>query len=675
MAADTSHLTDAQRAARARLLGGTVLVNDKPFDPGAQERRGAEGAAKRERKLMAADDKLAAVRDLQARGFAIFPITAGAKAPPTIKDWPRLATADPALTGLWQDQPDLNIGIHCDGLLVVDVDTAKGGDDSLALLDMTEGVPATLTARTPSGGRHLFYRLPAGVQVPNTVSKLAPGIDTRGRGGYVVAAGSRTEKGAYTWVDAAAPIAPAPEWMVQKLGTAAELPKERTTAPVADAPDVLVYRVRDWLMTAEPAIQGQGGDARTFAVAARLRDMGLSETQATEAMIAWWNERCSPPWDGNELARKVANAYRYAQNEPGSAVATLADFDTVPVISRSPAAKADDFRAEPPPTPPASGPKRLDVFASAGNVGNGYVIKGLLQKGAYTIAYGPPGSGKTFVALDWSWHVAAGAEWHERRVKQGAVLYLAYEGAGGLRARAAALRQHYGSVEVPLYFDDTPYNLREREGRVALGKTIAQLPEAPTLIVIDTLAHALCGGDENSAQDVSAFNAGVQALIAATGACVVVVHHPGKNVANGARGSSALLGAVDTEIQIMGGNITPTKQRDIELGAAIGFKLRSIPVGMDADGDIVTSCVVEPHAAKVPDGAGKLKEGSTPALAYATLKEIRPTNDPVSDAEWREACAEFLPPRRTAWAQTRLKLKLARLIVQNEEGLWTRRLE
>lgn len=647
---------------RQMLLAGVATVNDRGLTD--QEARGAEGRQKMERKRMRAADKVDAVKALQARGFKIFPITAGAKAPPLIKDWPRLATDDEALTGLWEDQPDANIGIHCEGLLVIDVDTKNDGHDSLAGLEMQYDLPTTLTARTPTGGRHIIYRLPEGHPgVPNSAGTLGRGLDVRSTRGYIVAVGSKVEAGEYKWEDPSADIEEAPEWLVERLSTS-RVPVEKVDRNVRVPPaNHEVYeRAQAWLWTTAP-------DAGGYLLACGLRDRGLNEDQVVTLLMS--GEAPAGSWPYEEARLRAKNAFRYAQNAPGASVALPSDFKAM----APEAVAALPVPVAAPPQRPRGAPQKMLAFAAGGAANAGYVIKGLLQRSSYALVYGAPGSGKTFTVLDMAWHVAAGEEWMGKRVKQGAVLYLPFEGAGGMRGRAAALRQHYGDWDVPLYFDDSGYNLREPAGRQALGEAIAQLPSKPTMIVIDTLAHALCGGDENSAQDVSAFNAGVQALIAHTGACVVVIHHPGKNVANGARGSSALLGAVDTEMCVADRKVTPTKQRDVELGDPIGFQLKTISVGFDADGDIVTSCVVVPNVVAKSPEAEKLKQGSVQHLAYETLKELRPNNDPVTDAEWKAACAEFLPPRNAAWADTRMRLKRARLVVQNDAGLWMRRME
>jgi len=599
-------------------------------------------------------NKLDAAIALAAKGFEVFPIKPGAKFPPLVKDWPNKASNIVQFFGPWWDQwPDANIGIHAKGMIVIDVDVNKGGDDSLALLEMTHGFPETLTTITPTGGRHLFYRTDA--PVANGVDCLGRGVDIRGQNGYVVAPGSEVEAGRYRF-DKDVPIADAPAWLVQKLGTI--VPKTSTTSePVQDADASVVERAREWLTKQPGAVEGEGGDAQTFKVICALRDLGPSAEQAGE-LLAEWNERCSPPWSLDELGDKITNAYTYAQNEAGVRAALPDDFPVMDV----------------PPAPPRKPTKvaRLSQFANSESKGPGYLAKGLLQKASYAIAYGPPGGGKTFTLLDLAYHIAAGKEWMGHKVHGGPVLYLPFEGGGGLIKRAQALRQKYGNEDVPFFIAPASFNLRELAGRQVLASIIADLPEKPVLVVIDTLARALVGGDENSAQDVGAFNSAVAALIEATGACVLVVHHSGKNQNAGARGSSALLGAIDTELQISDNRVTASKQRDVEIGAPIGFKLVPVVVGLDSDGDEMTSCVVEPDAVGTgPTGrlAGHAKRG------FEVLCQLRPDNTSISDIEWKEACMEFLPARKASFYDMKNVLLKKRYIVVDNEGLVTRRME
>jgi hypothetical protein len=606
-------------------------------------------------------------------GLPVFPIRHGGKAPPLVTNWPQIATTDENTLRQWWGEDgvfgEANVAIHCAGLLVVDVDVKNGGNDALALLDMTtDGLPATRTTVTPSGGRHLFYRLPEGHPgVPNSVQQLGKGLDIRSTNGYVVAPGSTTDAGTYAWASLD-DIQAAPEWLVQRCGTYAgrERAEKLNIMDVPDAPDDVVERAAAWLRTAERSVKGSGGDQTAYRVAAGLRDRGLSYWQACELMRSEaWDFGCG--WREGRLEEKpIRSAYRYAQNkEAGSLAVSADDFPTVTqVVPDTPAA------------PTKGRLTTLSEFASVNGIAP-YLVKGILSTRSYCVMFGPPGEGKTFTALDLAYHVAAGKEWMGRRVRRGTVLYLAFEGAGGLRRRAQALMQHYADKDVPLYFDSTHYNLREQEGRQQLGQALAELPEKPVLIVIDTFAHALCGGDENSAQDVGAFNTAVEMLVRNTSACVMVLHHPPKN-GNGPRGSGALHGAVDTELEVNNRRIEPTKQRDMEICPPIGFQLHPIAIGIDEDNEEISSCVVMPYDVSQllePPESKKTRAD----LAFDVMCRMTPNGEPILSDAWRDACVELLPAskasQRVAWFRLRNELETRGKIISVGEGIFKRRLE
>jgi hypothetical protein len=278
----------------------------------------------------------------------------------------------------------------------------------------------------------------------------------------------------------------------------------------------------------------------------------------------------------------------------------------------------------------------------------------------------------TFVALDLAYAVAAGTPWMGCNVYPGPVLYLPYEGRGGMINRAKALRQRYGGDAPALYFGQANFNIREKAGRQALGALIAQLPAKPVLIVFDTFAKALMG-DENSAKDVGDFNSAIEALIESTKACVLIVHHSGKDKAKGARGSSALLGAIDTEIEIDGGRVVSRKQRDLEIGEAIGFKLVPLVVAQDQDGDDVTSCVVDAHAVST-QGLARLSGNAR--RCFDKLCELRPDNTGITAREWQDGCVEFLGSKGVAQRFYDIKRQLAaKGYVIVEDDLIKRRME
>lgn len=122
---------------------------------------------------------LAALQYAEA-GWRVFPIKPDAKAPPLTRHGSKDATSDVfAVRRLWELTPAANIGLATgNGLAVIDVDPRSGGVRDSAW-------PETLTARTPSGGLHLYYGTE--FEVRNSASALAPGVDVRGEGGYVVA--------------------------------------------------------------------------------------------------------------------------------------------------------------------------------------------------------------------------------------------------------------------------------------------------------------------------------------------------------------------------------------------------------------------------------------------------------------------------------------------------------
>lgn len=138
------------------------------------------------------------------------------------------ATTDPGLLATaWAQQP-YNVGIATgpSGLLVVDLDTLKpeelngapdGATSFAALCERAgQGIPATYRVRTARGGEHLYFTQPPGIRLHNTAGRLAKKIDTRGWGGYVVAAGSTTPDGTYEVMDDRDPV-PLPDWLHDAL--------------------------------------------------------------------------------------------------------------------------------------------------------------------------------------------------------------------------------------------------------------------------------------------------------------------------------------------------------------------------------------------------------------------------------------------------------------------------
>lgn len=270
------------------------------------------------------------------------------------------------------------------------------------------------------------------------------------------------------------------------------------------------------------------------------------------------------------------------------------------------------------------------------------LIKGILDQGAMTVLYGESNAGKTFVAMDISYHVATGLQWAGRRVARAAVLYVAAEGGQGARKRAAALSARYGAAGEFLFLLH-PVNLLRADAD--LGPLIATIRDSGLvfgLIVIDTLSRAMAGGDENASTDMGAMVKHLDALRAATGAHLMVVHHSGKDRAKGARGHSLLRAATDTEIEVADRVISVTKQRDLDGSFASGFELDVAVLGVDAEGDPVTSCtirLVDRESAKVGRATKREREVLTAFEELAAVKDAADSPGVTAEevAEWFES--------------------------------------
>ncbi|WP_405770402.1 bifunctional DNA primase/polymerase [Streptomyces sp. NBC_01538] len=114
----------------------------------------------------------------------------------------------------WATGYGIACGLPPHHLIGIDLDTKTGTDSSAALRELALRhlftIPETVVVLTPSGGRHLWLTGPPDAVVPNSASRLAPGIDIRGAGGYLVGPGSRTEHGVYATAPGTAHLTPAP---------------------------------------------------------------------------------------------------------------------------------------------------------------------------------------------------------------------------------------------------------------------------------------------------------------------------------------------------------------------------------------------------------------------------------------------------------------------------------
>lgn len=240
-----------------------------------------------------------------------------------------------------------------------------------------------------------------------------------------------------------------------------------------------------------------------------------------------------------------------------------------------------------------------------------WIIKGVLPQAEVGILYGQSGSGKTFFVLDMAACVARGEPWRGRKVSSCRVVYVAAEAREGIKKRMDAYDQHISPDGVRPDIIASAPNLLSTD-----TKQLIEAIGSAGLIILDTMA-ASHSGDENSAKDMGLFLAACKDISVATGAMVLAVHHTGKEDSKGMRGSSALFAGADFVMEIFKNKVGDrfehgamlSKSRDDVTGTSFGFELKRVTVGVDDEGDDVTTCVIEPvqkEVSKTPKRPRKL---------------------------------------------------------------------
>jgi hypothetical protein len=278
-----------------------------------------------------------------------------------------------------------------------------------------------------------------------------------------------------------------------------------------------------------------------------------------------------------------------------------------------------------------------------------WLVQGVIPQKSFVALYAPPASFKSFVALDIAECIATGREFLGNKItKQGAVLYIAGEGHGGIGSRIKALKTHHNTPEnTPVYFLRRQVNLRS--SKTDLQDLVAAIDDLKAiheisfeLIIIDTLARAFGGGNENASEDMGAFITAAGAIQGRYECGLLVVHHAGKDATKGLRGHSSLLGAVDTELEIIRiegaqppkGILHISKQKDGEDGQHIGFRMVEVTTGSTGiiDFEGTSSLAVEADDQAINDRKESLKPPE---------KKGKGTNQKIALTSLHEAIAKF----------------------------------
>lgn len=553
----------------------------------------------------------------------------------------------------------LNLGVRLPAdVVVVDVDPRNfpTGRDSLAELAAAFGLPLTsaphvLTGNLEHPGHHFYFRKPAGAVLLDSLDGFE-GVEFKSLGRQVVAPGSvHPSGGMYSWASDSPPLHRMPDLPARLVEAAGRPEKRRATgageitaeqlAASLEHLDPTDFREHDaWrelMMACHHATDGSG----------RQEFIDWSTSDPKFADHEWivgcrWDSLHADRYDAVTIA-----TLRRRLNEVGNDIAppdAADDFDvwdqSEPTEERSRwnFLSLDDVESLPPPR---------------------WLVPGVLTEGSLAAIYGAPESGKSFLAVDMSMAIAGGVDWHGRQVERGGVLYIAAEGAPGLgkRFRAWKVDRCAQGRRFDLHLMRDDLNLAaEKDGGVrAFVQVVVDELGPLRLVVIDTLNQTAAGADENSAKDMGRYIASMKLLRNATGAAVVVVHHSGKDLGKGMRGSSALLGAMDTTVEVERATdgrsikVAVKKQKDAEREPPMHFNMEKV-------GD---SLVLRPTV--MADAQGDFGGGMDPILELArqeanerggsiALKELVAIiceRDDVSDKTARRKIEQTVPHGRS----------------------------
>lgn len=324
-------------------------------------------------------------------GYAVFPCAPGRKQPLTEHGLLDATTEQKQIERWWSENPSANIAIRTDGLLVVDIDGVDNpwfADDPGQL----EELATAPTSLTPRGGRQHLFRQPEGKRWRNSAGQLAPHVDTRADGGYIVVPPSVFNGGGYRWLEGRELDIPAgrlpepPAWLVEMLDAVP------ASNGVCDGP--------------QPNTVPEGQRNDTLArLAGTMRRVGMSRAEIAAALHQANADRCAPPLARREVDRIAASVARYEPDQVATAVAEghwqqMVDAPPVrPLSVRDLVVKYPEMRDP--------------------------VVHGLLRRGETMNIISSPKLGKSWLVIDLALAVACGRMWLDSfQTERGDVLIL-----------------------------------------------------------------------------------------------------------------------------------------------------------------------------------------------------------------------------------------------------------
>jgi hypothetical protein len=489
-------------------------------------------------------------------GWHVFPLAPGSKKPFEGSRGLLEATTDPEqIEAWWTEHPDANIGIATgpSGLAVMDGDfhSPKWNASSVRWWNQ---LPPTLTVSTPRGGEHRIYK----GDIRSSSHHLAPGVDTRGEGGYIVAPPSLVGGRAYEWTLKMSPTE-VPEFVPSGLNgpkAVEEDPQHGTKYGLA----VLNGEAGRLALRTEEGERNSSLFASAVRVFELVKAGEIEKDHATNMLrraVAGW-EQHADPFTSREVQGVLESAWKRAEARP-------------------PGDSTNTTTEELPTQPRYMSIEELGSLPPAR-----WLIPGVLPEGI-SLLYGKHASGKTFIALDFALTIASFG---------GVVIYCAGEGVSGLHSRVEAWTLHHPGMDpkgfVVLANDAFP--------RLTVPSAVARFHAdvdmiardygAPTLVVVDTWRRALAPQSVNGDETVAQAFMALDDIRSKYGTNALILHHPRKGGPHESSppeaGSGSLQDNVDFTWKLWSVDddhktLYNTKSKDFEEQSSLRFTLK--PVG------------------------------------------------------------------------------------------------
>lgn len=562
--------------------------------------------------LHALNPTMDAALNYAKQGWPVFPCNPGTKQPYTRNGFKAATTDANQIIDWWSKYPKAMIGFPtgaASGIVVLDIDIKPGanGAEELAKLERLHGpLPTTLRASTPSGGLHIYFQYADGIR---NRGSFEPGIDVRGEGGYVILPGSVRDDGCfYEWKNEGTPIAAAPAWLLELVKPATPKPKDRTSIEKSN-PTYSQAAITDELqkLVGTPMNRNNQLNDSSFAIGQFIGAGEISRNEAEQRLYGAALANGYIGKDGEVAARATIRSgldagEREPRDIPESDNDGLPEADPAWVIRW----------AERQIGKKGNGRFQITWFDDVNQTAvKEEILKGVLGDGEFSLLVAKPGTAKSVLACDIGCHIAAGIDWHGRKVKQGLVVFFAAERKRLTERRVAAWRKRHGVTKIPFVVVGGKLDLTT--GLVdakALANTIAELESKSghscVLIILDTVTRTFGPGDQHQSRDMSRYIQSVDALNHATGAHILCIHHSTWSDERG-KGAIDLDGAIDVSFVVNVNGTGAAKQftfsctgsNDGEDGAISTFKLESVTLGTDDEGNETTAPVVIQTEAKV----------------------------------------------------------------------------